>query len=203
VQHVTPIAPGIRRVTTASHGGYRCTQAAQRRIETAFPGFVPWAGRGWYEEDCDWAVVALAHPDAFSVEAVYYAVQTILRGAEGDYFAPVAAWLASEAGTVVRTIADRYLAERSAAPSCQPRPSRRTQPMPAPFAVGDSVIMGACTDSFGAEHPDTPVLTVATVRLIEPSCPDSPHALPPYYRVFAYGPGLSSYEGAASCFRQA
>ena len=93
-QHTTQITPEIIRVSTASHGGYHCTGKAQQRIETLFPGFQPWAGPGWYEEDCDWAIVALAHPEHFDDRAIYHAVATVQNThASSGYFTVVTYWL--------------------------------------------------------------------------------------------------------------
>ena len=72
--------------------------------------------------------------------------------------------------------------------------------MTSTFQVGDIVKRKAFTDAFGKDWPETPALVVATVRRIEPSQPESRFAIQPYYRVLAYGPGLSSYEGAERFF---
>ena len=85
--------------------------------------------------------------------------------------------------------------------------------MNAPFKVGDIVVRKAFRDSCGKEHAETPALTVAKVTRIE-STHRSPHSIDvegmriratfndePYDRIFAYGPGFSSYEGAARFFR--
>lgn len=62
----TYFAPGIVFYSTPSHGGFRLSPERQAQLETKFPGFKPFAGqRGWYEEDCDWAAVALTFPEAF------------------------------------------------------------------------------------------------------------------------------------------
>jgi hypothetical protein len=39
--------------------------------------FKPWAGPNWYEEDCDWCVVALAFPQFFPDEAIPAALATL------------------------------------------------------------------------------------------------------------------------------
>jgi hypothetical protein len=41
--------------------------------------FKPFAGRNWYEEDCDWAIVALAFPQHFPDDANPVALKTIKR----------------------------------------------------------------------------------------------------------------------------
>ena len=133
VQDCTIIAPDIMRVSTASHGGYHCTGNAQERIETLFPTFTPWAGRGWYEEDCDWAMVALAHPQHFDDRAVYHALQTVGNShASSDYFTAAQSWLGNngEEARAVRNTAEQYakthaleyeISSLGSAPSSAPR----------------------------------------------------------------------------------
>lgn len=109
-QETTRISQDITRLSTASHGGYHCTGQAQRTIETAVPDFKPWAGRGWYEEDVDWAVVAVMHDAWFDAAAIDQAVRTLSRRREGDYLTPVREWLAgdSQNATIVRLRAQAY-----------------------------------------------------------------------------------------------
>lgn len=63
--HVEQIAPGILRVSTPSHGGYRVYKSRVEEMPAPLRDFEPFAGAGWYEEDCDWCVVVLAYPDLF------------------------------------------------------------------------------------------------------------------------------------------
>ena len=62
--------PGITFYGTASHGGFKVSDKMNAQV----PQFLKDAGfngqpeRGWYEEDCDWAILALVFPDAFPVE---------------------------------------------------------------------------------------------------------------------------------------
>lgn len=67
--HVKWIAPGITRVDTSSHGGYKVEPMQEQAIRAKFPNMRPFAGWGWYEEDCDWAYVALTYPNLFPPEA--------------------------------------------------------------------------------------------------------------------------------------
>ena len=39
--------------------------------------FKPWAGPNWYEEDCDWSIVAVAFPQFFKPEDVTHAMATL------------------------------------------------------------------------------------------------------------------------------
>jgi len=61
IQSVTKLGEGIFQVSTAGHGGMKVMGAAQRGM----PAHLKLAG-GWYEEDIDWARVALAYPDRFT-----------------------------------------------------------------------------------------------------------------------------------------
>ena len=71
------IAAGITRYDTASHGGYHLTLERQAEMPADLRGYEPWAGPGWYEEDCDWAIVCLAFPEYFPPESYRFAVDTL------------------------------------------------------------------------------------------------------------------------------
>ncbi len=75
--HVTEIAPGIVSYSTPSHGGIHLSPARLAAMPKPLRDFRPWAGLGWYEEDCDWAVVALAFPQFFKPDDVTAAVDTL------------------------------------------------------------------------------------------------------------------------------
>lgn len=71
-QTVDDIGEGVCFVSTASHGGYYVPPAVNERIPAHWRA-ISWnnqAARGWYEEDCDWALVALALPHLFIREEV-------------------------------------------------------------------------------------------------------------------------------------
>jgi len=78
--HYEQIAPGVYRVDTPSHGGYWVREFARAKWPENLRDYEPFAGVGWYEEDCDWAIVALAMPHLFPVEAQEHA-----RGIVGDW----------------------------------------------------------------------------------------------------------------------
>ena len=60
------IAPGIVFHETPSHGGYYLDATRRAQVPAEI---VPFTGdRAWWEEDCDWAVVALVFPDEFTRE---------------------------------------------------------------------------------------------------------------------------------------
>ncbi len=60
VQHQTIIAPGITQVSTAGHGGILLSPERQK----AMPNVLR-CEHASYEEDCAWALVALAFPEEF------------------------------------------------------------------------------------------------------------------------------------------
>jgi hypothetical protein len=62
-EDVTHVADGIYFVSTPSHGGYFV--APEQRIGA---GLDP--ARAWYEEDCAWALLAIARPDLFPAHAL-------------------------------------------------------------------------------------------------------------------------------------
>lgn len=60
VDGVKEIAPGILSVTTPGHGGLKLSRSMNAKM--------PKAARrkgGWYEEDCEWALVALVFPETY------------------------------------------------------------------------------------------------------------------------------------------
>jgi len=81
-QHVHVIAPGIVSYSTASHGGIHLSDARLAEMPQALQDFVPFGGpqRGpgrWFEEDCDWSVVAVAFPRFFTEDDVRQAHATL------------------------------------------------------------------------------------------------------------------------------
>lgn len=77
-QTTQEIAKGIWRVTTAGHGGYWLAETTLRQLHPAWRGFVGFSGSyQWFEEDCDWAVIALCFPDHFNDYFIYSAFKTL------------------------------------------------------------------------------------------------------------------------------
>lgn len=75
-QSVEEIGGGILQVSTASHGGLYVPLELYRRM----PGGLqqnPYGGGTWFEEDCEWALVALAFPQWFDTRAMWHAVRTV------------------------------------------------------------------------------------------------------------------------------
>ena len=62
-QHTTEEAPGVVWVSTASHGGYRVTEAVAKLMHPAMRGIGErMYGYLWFEEDCAWSAVGLSFP---------------------------------------------------------------------------------------------------------------------------------------------
>lgn len=71
------IALGIVRVSTSSHGGFVLNDERMAEFHGRLTiNFQSWAGYAYLEEDYDWCAVALAFPEFFSEEDIYYAVLT-------------------------------------------------------------------------------------------------------------------------------
>lgn len=88
---VKEIAPGITLYTTPSHGGFHLSDARVASMPKHLRDFVPFGGvqKGpgrWFEEDCDWCVVALAFPQFFPPDAIEAAMKT-LKGYKPELFA--------------------------------------------------------------------------------------------------------------------
>ncbi len=84
-QQTDTIAPGITRVSTASHGGFIISAERRAAMPDTLREFSTFAGGNAYEEDCDAAIVIAAFPQHFSAAQVASAVSAIKDG-EGRYF---------------------------------------------------------------------------------------------------------------------
>jgi hypothetical protein len=62
-QDVQKEAEGITWYSTASHGGYGLSAYRASRMPEEYRRHEPFAGRHWYEEDCDWCLVWLSFPE--------------------------------------------------------------------------------------------------------------------------------------------
>ena len=80
------LAAGIISLDTSSHGGIWISAVRRAAMPAALRQIETFAGGNWYEEDCDWAIVALAFPDAFTPRDIAVARQTF-----DSYHAPKAA----------------------------------------------------------------------------------------------------------------
>lgn len=79
-QQIEDLAPGIKWVSTASHGGVKLDRALNAEV----PDYMR-EPDGWYEEDVDWAVVAVVYPDAFEPGSRERAKDTLRNWRPGAY----------------------------------------------------------------------------------------------------------------------
>jgi len=67
VQNTTPVTEGIEQVTTAGHGGIRVFGQTSTKLSVAAKDqAICEDGSYWFEEDCNWAIVANEFPESFS-----------------------------------------------------------------------------------------------------------------------------------------
>jgi len=78
IHHVTQIAEGIWTIDTASHGGIKVSDQRLAAMPVHLRG-TTYSQGGCFEEDCDWAFVAVCFPDAFKPEHVAVARQTMAK----------------------------------------------------------------------------------------------------------------------------
>ena len=79
------IAPGIIDYSTPGHGGIKLTAALAAKVSRAFPTFETFAGGPWYEEDCDWAFVAVVFPQYWPPKVLEAARNTIRSCYDGKH----------------------------------------------------------------------------------------------------------------------
>jgi hypothetical protein len=80
------IAPGIWQVSTPGHGGIWVAPELRGRLvkqET------PYSRGGWFEEDCDWAFVAVSFPEHFAAQLPV--ARATLKSAYGGEYASLTA----------------------------------------------------------------------------------------------------------------
>lgn len=76
VQHANHLAAGIWSVDTASHGGIFLSPERLAAMPVKFRER-SFAGGAWFEEDCDWVLVAVIFPEAFKPDHVALAKDLI------------------------------------------------------------------------------------------------------------------------------
>ena len=77
-QSITEVAEGVQFVKTSSHGGYKLsTERLQQMPDCLKATTAFYKGDGWFEEDCEWARVALAFPSLFPPKAIPAAEATM------------------------------------------------------------------------------------------------------------------------------
>lgn len=79
-QETTRIARGITFYSTAGHGGFKLSAGRNAIIRKEVKDRT-WGLRGhdgWYEEDCDAALVVMAFPEHFSAQQIQNAAQMVM-----------------------------------------------------------------------------------------------------------------------------
>ena len=89
--HVTHLPHGIVSVSTPSHGGYYVPPEAREKMPEA-ARVSPFLKNGWYEEDCDWAIVVLSFPEILDAEIHTLPAEEVLEAAR----ATVRGWMSEE-----------------------------------------------------------------------------------------------------------
>lgn len=91
-QSAEDIAPGITAYTTASHGGYFLNRTANAKVAPPLKRstFNSQGLDGWYEEDCDWAIVVYTFPQYFSQEKYKHALESLAAHHSAAYKSLVA-----------------------------------------------------------------------------------------------------------------
>lgn len=99
--HEHEIAEGIISVSTSSHGGYWLSPDRVEHLTKLFPGYRPYAGYPWLEEDLDVSAAMLAWPELFGTPALRAAVRTVR--CDFDSMKPLAEWLdTTPEGTAIK-----------------------------------------------------------------------------------------------------
>ena len=83
--YVKNYTEGLDCFGTPSHGGFGVSDELMRDMEPTLAAFKTWAGRNWYEEDCDCIIVVLAFPQYFGERHLRCAVDA-LRHDDRKYF---------------------------------------------------------------------------------------------------------------------
>lgn len=97
VDSAIEVAAGILSVSTPGHGGFKLSRALNAKV----PAAVRRKG-GWYEEDCEWAFVALVFPDAFDDKTVEHAKSSAKNWFPDEYEALTGEKVTAEESSTLR-----------------------------------------------------------------------------------------------------
>lgn len=106
IQDSSEFAPGIVKVSTASHGGILLSPERWAEFRKALPSFESWAGEGALEEDCDALAAAIVWPSLLPADLVFHAVEAY--GRVGGDRAVILDYLLSESGRECRRIHQEF-----------------------------------------------------------------------------------------------
>jgi hypothetical protein len=76
----TKLAPGIMRYTTPGHGGFHVSKTKNVLIHQSWR-----KDSGWYEEDCEWVIVAFTFPKFFISSKNDVSIESIIAIAKDQY----------------------------------------------------------------------------------------------------------------------
>ena len=77
--------PGLVFHSTAGHGGFELSAARWKRLRGILGPVKSYAGEGWLEEDCDWALAAIALSEWFTDAEIFSAFLSIKTYQPGPY----------------------------------------------------------------------------------------------------------------------
>lgn len=77
-QDVREYCPGVVGYETGSHGGIWVATFQMENMPAELRAIAPFAAPGWYERDCDWAIVCASFPHLFTGREVFEAWRLML-----------------------------------------------------------------------------------------------------------------------------
>jgi hypothetical protein len=161
------IAHGIMLYTTPSHGGFRVSPTKLKLMPVYFQ-----RKDGWYEEDCEWCMVALSFPTLFTIEQVNGAHETCRNWYPDAYIA----WrrehdpdyvLLPEYSRVLRDRAQKELIKDKIVGVWSFGDWKPG--VPKGMVLVGATLGGAATTAGGATHYLVPVEEFTTPMVIDPS----------------------------------
>jgi hypothetical protein len=84
-QNATPYGEGITFHSTAGHGGFFVAASIESQIPEYLRAAYVRGTRGWYEEDCDAAIVVVCFPERFTPEQVCEAKASLRAWHPNEY----------------------------------------------------------------------------------------------------------------------
>jgi hypothetical protein len=95
------LLPGVMQVSTPSHGGFYLSLQRRAALPLLIQEVPTFCGEPcWFEEDCDWALVAIGYPALFTDRQLYAAVLTVQHT---SYHKAAALWLGRKEAEPVLT----------------------------------------------------------------------------------------------------
>lgn len=102
---------GLYHHSTAGHGGIYVPDEMLRRMPKPYRDANGYAGRNWFEEDCEWALVALSFPSGLSEKQIESATRTVKNWYPHAYMAVTGETLTPEDSSELRNERDQELAK--------------------------------------------------------------------------------------------